>query len=65
LLNPDFTLSATSGSPVLGQATLYPTSVPNAAANVTTLQPADEYANTVIGMVARPNVNDLGAYAAH
>ena len=65
LLNADFTLSATSGSPVVGQGTLYPTSVPNAAASVTTLQPADEYANTVIGIVPRPNVNDLGAYAAH
>ena len=65
LLNADFTLSATSGSPVLGQATLYPTSVPNAPADVTTLQPTDEYANTVIGVVPRPNDNDLGAYAAH
>jgi hypothetical protein len=65
LLNSDFTLSATSGSPVVGQGVLYPTSVPNAAATVTTLQPGAEYANSVIGIVARPNVNDLGAYAAH
>jgi hypothetical protein len=65
LLNADFTLSATSGSPVVGQGILYPTSVPDAAATVTTLQPTGEYADTVIGIVARPNVNDLGAYAAH
>jgi hypothetical protein len=65
LLNADFTLSATSGSPVVGQGILYPTSVPNPVANVGTLQPTGEYADTVIGIVARPNVNDLGAYAAH
>jgi hypothetical protein len=64
-LNADFTLSANSGSPAIGVGVLYPTSVPNAAATVTTLQPTGEYADTVIGIVARPNVKDLGAYAAH
>jgi hypothetical protein len=64
LLNSDFTLSATSGSPVIGKATLYPTTVPNAAASVTNLQPKDEYASPE-AIVSRPNANDLGAYAAH
>jgi hypothetical protein len=63
LLNADFTLSATSRSPVVGKGVLYPISVPNAAANLTTLQPAAEYENEA-QIVTRPNVNDLGAYAA-
>jgi hypothetical protein len=65
LLNADFTLSATSGSPLVGVGVAYPTSVPNAAANLPTLQVTDQYADTSIGVVVRPNVNDLGAYAAH
>lgn len=65
LLNSDFTPSATSGSPVVGVATNYPSSVPNSAASVTTLQPAGQYADSTIGIVARPTVNDLGAYASH
>jgi hypothetical protein len=65
LLNADFTPSATSGSQVVGEATAYPTSVPNSAASVPNLQVVDQYADTTIGIVPRPNVSDLGAYAAH
>jgi hypothetical protein len=65
LLNADLTLSATSGSPIVREATAYPTSVPNAAASVPNLQVVGQYSNSTIGIVARPNVSDLGAYAAH
>jgi hypothetical protein len=49
----------------VGVGTNYPSSAPSTAASVTTLQPAGQYANTKVGIVARPNVSDLGAYAAH
>jgi hypothetical protein len=63
-LNADFTLSATSGSPVVGVGVAYPTSVPTGA-NLSTLQVDHQYANTTIGVVPRPTESDLGAYAAH
>jgi hypothetical protein len=64
LLNADFTLSASSGSPVIGHGIAGPTSVPNAAANLQNLQVTAEYSSKA-NIVSRPNVHDLGAYAAH
>jgi hypothetical protein len=63
-LNADFTLSGTSGSPVIGRGTLYPHSVPDAAATVANLQPTGEYAKQA-RIVTRVNSNDLGAHSAH
>jgi hypothetical protein len=63
-LNADFTLSAGSGSPVIGRGVLAPTSVPSNAAVSVNLQPTAEYANKA-AIVTRPNTGDLGAYAAH
>jgi hypothetical protein len=64
LLNANFTLSASSGSPVIGHGTAGPTGVPNAAANLLNLQVTAEYSSKA-NIVSRPNVHDLGAYAAH
>jgi hypothetical protein len=63
-LNADFTLSATSGSPLVGAGVQYPPSAPSPA-SAQNLQTTGQYANTSIGIVTRPNVSDLGAYAAH
>jgi hypothetical protein len=65
LLNSDFTLSATSGSTVIGAGGPFPASVPTSAVSLSNLQATGQYANTFIGIVARPNTHDLGAYAAH
>jgi hypothetical protein len=73
LLNADFTLSAASGSPVIGKGVLAPTSVPSGTAtllSLSDLQPTWQYLNQAqypnqAMIVARPNTNDLGAYAAH
>jgi hypothetical protein len=73
LLNSDFTLSTSSGSPVIGQGVLAPTTVPSTAATVSNLQPTAEFAaqsSTVTPtegqptLVPRATVTDLGAYAA-
>lgn len=63
-LNADFTLSATSGSPLVGAGVPYPPTAPSGASQPNLLVKG-QYANTSIGIVARPNVQDLGAYAAH
>jgi hypothetical protein len=62
-LNADYTLSATSGSPLVGVGVPYPSTAPSGV-SVPNLQVTGQYANTYIGIVARPNVSDLGAYAA-
>jgi hypothetical protein len=63
MLNTDFTLSASSGSSVIGHGTPAPTSAPNSAVSLPNLQVTDEYYSTA-NIVSRPNTNDLGAYAA-
>jgi hypothetical protein len=62
-VNSDFTLSAASGSPVIGQGVLAPTNVPSSAATTANLQPTAQYSSQA-AIVSRPNANDLGAYAA-
>jgi|HubBroStandDraft_1064217.scaffolds.fasta_scaffold13005_2 hypothetical protein len=62
--NTDFTLSATSGSPLVGAGVQYPPTAPSGA-YAPNLQVVGQYANTYIGIVPRANDNDLGAYAAH
>ena len=63
-LNADLTLSAASASPLIGAGVPYPTTAPSGA-SVPNLRVTGQYANTYIGIVARPNASDLGAYAAH
>jgi hypothetical protein len=62
--NSDFTLSSTSGSPLIGAGVAYPPTAPSGA-DAPNLQVIGQYANTYIGIVPRPNTHDLGAYAAH
>jgi hypothetical protein len=73
LLNTNFTLSSSSGSPVIGRGVLAPTSVPSSAVNLANLQPSAQYGTTAStqtsaggnpSIVARGTVTDLGAYAA-
>jgi hypothetical protein len=63
-LNADFTLSTTSGSPLVGAGVQYPPTAPSGA-SLPNLLVTGQYANTSIGIVNRPNTHDLGAYAAH
>lgn len=63
-LNADFTLTASSGSPLIGAGVQYPPTAPSGA-SLPNLLVTGQYANTSIGIVSRPNIHDLGAYAAH